>query len=159
MSEKGFIYSQTEHPAPAPCPQAPSYLSESTDILSSASIYLTSFLVTGGQHVRGAKFLEEVFTLHGHRNVGRSAGGVGVAHLRREGHIGVLDVWLEATAPPEPLHDIAGVDGRRRIIARRVCILAGEKGRLAMRLRSRRHRTRRRGGRGHSGDGVEAREA
>ena len=40
--------------------------------------------------------------------------------------MGVLNVWLEATAPPEPLHDTAGVDGRR---------------------------ARRRGGRGHSGDG------
>ena len=40
--------------------------------------------------------------------------------------MGVLNVWLEATAPSEPLHDTAGVDGRR---------------------------ARRRGGRGHSGDG------
>ena len=34
------------------------YLLESTDILGSASIYLTSFSVTGRQHVTGAKFLE-----------------------------------------------------------------------------------------------------
>ena len=45
---------------------------------------------------------------------------------------------------------------RRRIVARRVCILAahaGEDGRLVMRLRRRWRRTRRHGGRGCSGDG------
>ncbi|KIM59628.1 hypothetical protein SCLCIDRAFT_27178 [Scleroderma citrinum Foug A] len=53
-----------------------------------------------------------------------------VAHSRQAFH-----VWLDTTALPEPLHDIAGLDSRRRTVARRVCILAThawEDGRLAM---------------------------
>ncbi|KIM59615.1 hypothetical protein SCLCIDRAFT_27168 [Scleroderma citrinum Foug A] len=62
-----------------------------------------------------------------------------------------------STSGLTPLHDIAGLDSRRRTVARRVCILAahaGENGGLAMglRLRRRRRRTRRREGRGRSGE-------
>ena len=65
--------------------------------------------------------------------VPRLVGGAGadVAHSRP-----VFDVLLDTTASPEPLlHDIAGLDGRRRIVARRVCMLAAhtrENGRLVI---------------------------
>jgi len=98
--------------------------------------------------VRGPRLL---WLLAVPRLAGGAGAGADIAHSRH-----VLDIWLDTTAPSEPLHNIAGLDRRRRIVARRMCILAAharENGRLAMRLRRRRPRSRRRGGRGRRSDG------
>ena len=78
--------------------KSPALVSELTDILGSASIYLTSFLVTGGQHVTaGAMFLEVVFLLNVCLEMAK-APELPVADPWKEPYI--LDGWLEALASP-----------------------------------------------------------